>query len=310
MFTLSDIENLGLNDVEFLGDKTIKFNSIASISNSREDSITWIKLKNPDPSKHLNQTKAAVVVCGVEVEPTAEILQTKLIVRCIDPKSVFIRIAEKLFNRSGRFKGVHESAIIDAGAILGKDVFIGPNTVIGKSIIGDNAVIYGNCFIFENVRIGKNVKINPGVVIGADGFGYARNDAGKLEKFPHFGGVVIGDNVEIGANTCIDRGTLDDTVIEDGVKIDNLVHIAHNVRIGENSMVIANAMVGGSTKIGKNSWVAPSVSLMNGIDLSEGVIVGMGAVVTKSIPPNETWAGNPAKKLDEFIKIQNKLKSL
>ena len=96
------------------------------------------------------------------------------------------------------------------------------------------------------MTVGKNVIIHSNTVIGADGFGYQRNKDGSFEKFPHIGGVIIEDHVEIGANTCIDRGALGNTIIRNGAKIDNLVHIAHNVVIGQNTAVIANAMIGGS----------------------------------------------------------------
>jgi len=147
-------------------------------------------------------------------------------------------------------------------------------------------------------------------VIGADGFGYQRNDKGEFEKFPHIGGVVIKDNVEIGSNTSIDRGALGNTIIEEGAKIDNLVHIAHNVKVGKHSAVIANSMIGGSTIIGDYSWVAPSVCMRDQISTGNNVTIGLGAVVLKSIPEGETWTGSPAKPLAEFLELQKKLKKL
>jgi UDP-3-O-[3-hydroxymyristoyl] glucosamine N-acyltransferase len=152
--------------------------------------------------------------------------------------------------------------------------------------------------------------IHAGSVIGADGFGYSRNDDGELEKFPHIGSVVIEDRVEIGSNTSVDRGTLSNTVIREGAKIDNFVHVAHNVVIGKHAAVIAHAMIGGSTEIGDYGWIAPSAALMNGLHIGKGATVGLGAVVTKNIPDNETWAGVPAMPLKEFVAIQKKMKEL
>ncbi len=168
----------------------------------------------------------------------------------------------------------------------------------------------GNNVILDKTIIGNNVVINPGTVIGSEGFGYQRREDKKLEKFPHFGGVIIEDDVEIGSNTSIDRGTLKNTIIRKGSKIDNLVHIAHNVEIGEYCLIIANSMIGGSAKIKKYSWVAPSASILNGIEIGENSTIGMGAVVVKSVPNNQTWAGVPARPLEEFIRIQKKLKQL
>jgi UDP-3-O-[3-hydroxymyristoyl] glucosamine N-acyltransferase len=147
-------------------------------------------------------------------------------------------------------------------------------------------------------------------VIGSDGYGYQRNENLIFEKFPHMGGVIIEDNVDIGSNTCVDRGALGNTIIKEGAKIDNLVHIAHNVVIGRHCAIIANAMLGGSVVIADYSWVAPSASILNQVSIGKKVTVGMAAVVTKNIPDGETWAGVPAKPLKEFIETQKAIKNL
>ncbi len=194
--------------------------------------------------------------------------------------------------------GIHPTAIIHPEAIISEKIFVGPNTVIGKCVIGDETIIYGNCYIFDNTTIGKNVTIMPNTTIGGTGYGYEKNEENEFELFPHIGGVQIENNVDIGANTCIDRGTLGNTIIGSGSKIDNLVHIAHNVAIGKNCAIIAHSMIGGSTIINDNSWVAPSSCLRDGISIGKNSIVGLGAVVVKTIPENETWIGNPAKKIE------------
>lgn len=158
-------------------------------------------------------------------------------------------------------------------------------------------------YVEPKITIGENVFIHPTAVVGSDGFGYERNEIGELEKFPHIGGVVIGDNVDIGANTCIDRGTIDDTIIGDGTKIDNLVHIGHNVKIGKHCLIIANAMIGGSTIIGDHVHIAPGVQIMNKVKIGDNVVVGLGAIVVKDIPSNTTFIGNPAREIEEFKKV-------
>src|SRR5690606_230154 len=124
----------------------------------------------------------------------------------------------------------------------------------------------------------RNVTINAGTVIGAEGFGYQRNENGEFEKFPHIGGVIINDNVDVGSNTSIDRGALGNTIIGEGAKIDNLVHIAHNVKVGKHAAVIAHAMIGGSSVIGDYSWVAPNSAIRDQISIGNRVTVGLGAV--------------------------------
>ena len=148
----------------------------------------------------------------------------------------------------------------------------------------------------RHATIGKNCIIHPNVVIGCDGFGFERDPAnGAVLKMPHFGRVIIGDNVEIFPFVNIPRGSLDDTVIGDNVKIDALCHIAHNVKIGAGSLVIANSMIAGSVRIGERAWIAPSTSVNNGAHIGDGAMTGTGSVVTKPVDDNSLVYGVPAR---------------
>ncbi len=148
------------------------------------------------------------------------------------------------------------------------------------------------------IIIGENPEICETAKLGNNGFGFEPDENGDLVFFPHFGNVRIGNNVRIGSYSCIDRGNMHDTIIGDNVKIDNLVHIAHNVSIDKNSLIVAGVIICGSVKIGKDCFIGASSTIKQKLTIGNNVIVGMGAVVTKSIPDNEIWAGNPAK----FIK--------
>jgi UDP-3-O-[3-hydroxymyristoyl] glucosamine N-acyltransferase len=147
------------------------------------------------------------------------------------------------------------------------------------------------------VFMGHNFTCGENTVIGGEGFGYERDEENNLIKFPHFFGVIIGDNVSIGSNTCIDRGALKDTIIQEGTKIDNLVHIAHNVNIGKRCLVVAGSVICGSVTIGNDCFIGANATIREHLTIGNNVTIGMGSVVTKNIPDNETWAGNPAKKL-------------
>ncbi len=166
---------------------------------------------------------------------------------------------------------IGDAAIIGVGAILAADVSVGPGTRIGPRVV-----------VLERVRIGARCIVHPGAVLGGDGFGFAP-DAGKWQKIPQVGSVVIGDDVEIGANTTIDRGAIEDTVIEDGAKLDNLVQIAHNVRVGAHTAIAAMAGVAGSTKIGKRCMIAGGVIVLNSLEICDDVMFTFGSVVTKSV---------------------------
>ena len=310
MKNYKDILAINLPDISIIGNlENSNFNKANSIYEGTINSISWLKGLPENHNELLKISQSNVIVCNAKLSIEEEILSDKTIILTLDPKNTFIKIISALFGNNFS-RTIHPSAIIDSESKIGINVHIGPNVIINKSFIGDNSVILGNNYIFENTIIGKNVIINPGTVVGSDGFGYSRNENGTLEKFPHFGGVIIEDNVEIGSNTSIDKGTLGNTIIKSGVKIDNLVHIAHNVIIGENTMIIAKSMIGGSVSIGKNCWISPSTNILNGLQIGDNVMIGMNSTVTKSIQANETWTGSPAKPIAEFKELQNKLKHL
>lgn len=145
------------------------------------------------------------------------------------------------------------------------------------------------------VELGKNVKIKQGAVLGADGFGYERNEKKELEKFPHYGKVIIGDNVDIGANTCIDRGNTSDTIIGNGTKIDNLVHVGHNAKIGKNCLIAAHVIIGGSAQIDDNCNIWLNSVIGDHVKIGENCIIGACSFVNKDIPANSIAYGVPAK---------------
>jgi|TARA_R100000234_G_C4998059_1_gene178926 UDP-3-O-[3-hydroxymyristoyl] glucosamine N-acyltransferase len=149
------------------------------------------------------------------------------------------------------------------------------------------------------IVIGKGCDICETSRLGNEGFGFEPDENGDLVFFPHFGGVIIGNNVRIGSYTCIDRGNMRDTVVCDNVKIDNLVHVAHNVKIGKNTMVVAGAVICGSVEIGESCFIGANSTIRQHLKVGNNSIVGMGSVVTKNIPNNEVWAGNPARKIKD-----------
>jgi UDP-3-O-[3-hydroxymyristoyl] glucosamine N-acyltransferase len=221
----------------------------------------------------------------------------KTLVGVGSPRLWFIRSVRAFFPPKLR-TGIHSTAIFGKKCQISENCYIGPFVTVGDEvIIGDGTRIYDGVHIHDRVRIGNNVVLKSGCTIGGDGFGYERNEEGALEKFPHNGGVIIEDDVEIGSNTCVDRGTLANTMIGKGTKIDNLVHVAHNVVIGEHCVIVALAMIGGGTKICDGAWVAPTACVRDGIVIGKQSLVGMGAVVTKSVDDRDVVVGVPAKSI-------------
>lgn len=274
-----------------------------------EQAITFCSKRATDTVELIRSTKAGVVVCA-DVQSLRELTNSeKTLVVVSNPRLSFLRVVQSFFAEPSP-RGKHQTTVIDPEAKIHPNVYVGPFSYLGKCEIGEGTVIHGHAYIYSGTRIGRNVIIHAGTVVGADGFGYERNESGELERFPHLGGVIIEDNVEIGANTCIDRGTLGDTIIREGAKIDNLVHIAHNVVVGRHAAVIAHAMVGGSTRIGDYAWVAPCACLRNVISIGNRATVGLGALVVKDVPDGTTVMGVPARPAEEYEKILRAVKQV
>jgi UDP-3-O-[3-hydroxymyristoyl] glucosamine N-acyltransferase len=182
-------------------------------------------------------------------------------------------------------------AVIAADAVIGRGAVIGPHTVVeARARVGAHTRLAARVVIGHDCVIGEQGIVHAGVVVGADGFGFAPS-AGGWEKIEQLGAVRIGDRVEIGANTCIDRGALDDTVIENGVKLDNLIQIGHNVHVGENAAMAGCVGVAGSARIGARCTLGGGAIVLGHLELVDDVHVSAATVVTRSIRKPGQYSG-------------------
>ena len=276
--------------VEYQGDVSLKVDNFSSISDPKENSITWLRKYNEQYIENVKNVRNLVIVTTSEA---CHYMPNKNVLIVQKPKMVFFEVVKRFFFKREN-NGISKSSVVKT-CHIGKNVTIGDFCTIGKDvIIGDDVVIKNSVSIDCPTVIGNNCNIASGVVIGSDGFGYYEDMYGNNSIVPHTGGVVIGNNVDIGANTCIDRGTIGNTEIGDYVKIDNLCHIAHNVKIGKNVFVIANSMIGGSAVLDDDVYIAPGACVINQASLGKRAFVGMGAVVTKDVNADEVVAGAPA----------------
>lgn len=201
---------------------------------------------------------------------------------------------------------ISSSSKIDKSVIIEPFVYVGDNvTIEPNTIVKSGAKIMGNC------HIGKNCIIRENSVVSGQGFGVEKDDQGNNFKIRHFGGVIIGDYVEIGALNTIVSGTLKPTVISDYTKIDDHVHIAHNCHIGKNCIITAGVILSGSVAIEDNTWVGPNSTIKNGLRISENSLIGIGSVVTKDLlDSGKTYAGNPATEFRKYIEEKRKMEYL
>ena len=195
--------------------------------------------------------------------------------------------------------------------MVGKDARIGAHSVLARGVrVGAGTRLHPRVTVYDGCSIGERCIVHSGAVIGADGFGMAR-DEGAWVKIPQVGSVRIGDDVEIGANTTIDRGALDDTVIGDGVKLDNQIQVGHNCVIGAHTVIAGCTGISGSVRIGRDCLIGGAVGIVGHIEIGDGVTISGFTFVTKSIPkPGIYTSGMPVMPHAEWLRNVAHLKHL
>ncbi|HUD34823.1 MAG TPA: UDP-3-O-(3-hydroxymyristoyl)glucosamine N-acyltransferase [Variovorax sp.] len=304
---------------ELHGDATLMVQRLSSLQNASADALAF--LSHPKYRKDLAASRAGCVI----VSPVAQ-EEATLRGACIvtpDPYLYFARLTQLWKAQHARPDAVriHPSAVIDPDATVDGTARIGAFCVVERGArIGAGTVLKPRVTVGEECVVGDRCLLHPGVVIGADGFGFAPHQ-GDWVKIEQLGAVRIGDDVEIGANTCIDRGALDDTVIEDGVKLDNLIQIGHNVRIGRHTAMAGCVGVAGSAVIGAHCTVGGGAIVLGHLTLADGVHISAATVVTRSIhqpgqytgmfpiDDNATWERNAAT-LKQLHRLRDRLKAL
>lgn len=274
--------------------KDVFIDNLADINHVNQTTLDWINPAKTNKQEIAEKSKARVLLVDLEVANIPE----KVLIHVKNPKRALATIGNEFFVDKP-IAGIHPTAIIDKDAEIAESAIIGAYAVIGKVKIGEGTIISPFVRIYDSVAIGSNCFVKEGAIIGGAGFGFEKDENGNRFRFPQIGGVQIGNHVEIGGNTCIDRGALSNTIIEDYAKIDNLCHVAHNAHIGRNAVVVACAEVSGSCVVGENTWVGPNACIRDQRSIGANSLIGMGAVVAKTVPDNEVWAGNPAKKLEK-----------
>jgi len=202
---------------------------------------------------------------------------------------------------TGRFEpeptpGVHPTAVIEGKvhpeATVGAFCYVGPGCTVGPK-----TVLHPRVTLVRDVTIGANCIIHSGATIGADGYSYARGGDNRLEKFRHYGGVIIEDFVDVGPNTNVNCGTLDPTRLKYGTKVDALCHIGHNAQIGPHACIAAGTIMGRSV-IKEATWTGLNSTVLPGNDVENYGTVAAHALVTKNVPEHTTVVGVPAKAID------------
>ena len=286
---------------EAVGEVSAPLTGVATLDSAGPADIAF--LANPRYRARLATTRAGAVILGPGDRDAASIPR----IVSDNPYAYYARTVALFHPEAPVVPGIHPFAQVDAGANVDAGAEIGAFAVIGAgAAIGKGARIGSHCTVGERVAIGAGTRLHPrvtvydgctigercilhsGVVIGADGFGMAR-DAGRWVKIPQVGSVRIGNDVEIGANTTIDRGALDDTVIEEGVKLDNQIQIGHNCVIGAHTVIAGCTGISGSVTVGRDCMIGGGVGLVGHISICDHVTISGFSLITKSITEPGTY---------------------
>jgi len=287
------------------GDGDVDVRRVRGIEEAGPGDLTFVS--NPQYVRKLATTRASAVI----VPPKLETALPSLL--AANPYLTFARAVAVLHPSPPPPARVHPTAVVDPGAEVGEGVHVGAFAVIGEGVrigartvvhphvvlypgveVGEDCLLHSGVQVREGCRLGRRVVVQNGAVIGADGFGFAKDDDGRYHKIPQVGTVVVEDDVEIGAMTAVDRAALGETRIGRGTKIDNLVQVGHSVTIGCDTVIAGQVGIAGSTKVGDRVVLAGQVGIAGHIDVGDGVVATAQTGISGSIEPGALVSGSPA----------------
>lgn len=288
------------------GDGAIDISRVAALDQAGPGDLSF--LANPRYTAQLASTRASAVILGEEAPPAP-----CAVLRTTQPYLAFAQAVAIFAPVTRPGAGISPQASVAPDARLGADVRVAPLVAIAEGVtvgdrtiifpnvtigagarIGADCVIHSNCAIRERVVIGDRVTLQNGVVVGSDGYGFARRPDGTHQKIPQTASVVIEDDVELGANTTVDRPAIGETRIKAGAKIDNLVQIAHGVTVGRRTLFAAQVGISGSTTIGDDVMFGGQVGVGGHLEVGDRVMATGQTGITHDIPAHTFVSGTPA----------------
>src|ERR1700678_498173 len=290
---------------ELRGDAELEVTGVKGIEEAGPTEVTFVA--NPRYASLARKTKAAAVL----VQPGFQEISTATL-RLNNPYLAFSRALALFYQPPSYAPAILPTAVIDASAEIGEGAHIGAYVVVGPGVrlgahatllphvvlytgvqAGDYLFAHAHAVVRENCVLGDHVTLENGAIVGADGFGFAKNEQGHWEKIPQSGPVRLGNRVDVQANACIDRATVGATEIGNGTKVDNLVQIGHGSRVGENSLVCAQTGLAGSSIIGNNVILAGQTGIAGHCTVGDGVILTAQSAVSHDVPPGKIISGSP-----------------
>jgi UDP-3-O-[3-hydroxymyristoyl] glucosamine N-acyltransferase len=288
---------------ELIGDGNLEIRGASPIEEAGAGDLVFV-LEDKNLAPALSSRAAALVA------PLTAKVTGKPAILVKNPRLAMARILPLFAPKPKGKPGIHKTAVVAASAKIGKGTVIHPLVVIGENVeIGDDCVIHPSVTLYDRVKIGNRVVIHAGARIGVDGYGFVW-EAGKWEKIPQLGTVMIEDDVELYANVCVSRATLGTTRIGAGTKIDSLTHIAHNCDIGRNCALTSLIGLAGSVTLKDHVSVGGMAGFAGHLTVGENAIIMAKAGVTKDIPANSVVSGFPAIDHKKELEQQAALRQL
>jgi UDP-3-O-[3-hydroxymyristoyl] glucosamine N-acyltransferase len=291
---------------ELRGDAELEVTGVKGIEEAGPTEVTFVA--NPRYTGLARTTQAAAVL----VEPEFQEIDAATL-RIKNPYLAFSRALGLFYQPPVYAPGIHPTAIIHPTAEIGDGAHIGAYAVVGPQVrlgahatllphvvlypgvqAGSHLFAHAHAVVRENCVLGDHVTLENGAIVGSDGFGFAKNEAGHWEKIPQSGPVRLGNRVDVQANACIDRATVGATVIGDGTKVDNLVQVGHGSRVGNDTLLCAQAGLAGSSVVGSNAILAGQAGVAGHCALGDGVILTAQSGVSHDVSPGKTISGSPA----------------
>jgi len=291
---------------EIEGDAALEITGVAGIEEARKGELTF--LVNRKYRSAVSATRASAILVSRE-EPPVPMAS----LRSANPYLDFARAIEFFHDQPQYAPGIHASAVVAKSAKLGAGAHVGPHCFVDEDVeIGRNAVLHSFVTIYRGARIGDDffahshscvregcvignrVLLQNGVVVGSDGFGFAREATGRWYKMRQAGPAVIEDDVEIQAHAAIDRATIGETRIGRGTKIDNLVQVGHACKVGEDTLLCGQVGLAGTTRVGNKCILAGQVGCAGHLTVGDGATLTAQSGVPTDVPAGAIYSGYPA----------------
>ncbi|WP_180538680.1 UDP-3-O-(3-hydroxymyristoyl)glucosamine N-acyltransferase [Nevskia soli] len=279
---------------------------VAGMDQAGPDQLTF--LANPKYTHKVKDTRAGAILASTAIEGIGAACLISA-----NPYHDFARALALFYQPPRPAPGIHPTAVIAESARVGEGSAIGAFCVVGENVsVGRNATLHPHVVIYEGAeigddflahshvtvrefcRIGDRVILQNGVVVGGDGFGFAKQADGRHFKIVQSGVTVIEDDVELQTLTSVDRATMGETRVKRGAKVDSLVQVGHASVVGEDNIICAQTGLAGSTILEKNVLLAGQVGVSGHLTIHEGAVIYAQSGIGGDVAAGSVVSGSPA----------------